>query len=81
VTGEADTPAIIAEHIWKLADEVGNTKLAWRHALSPEERKAFDAVTQRLLRLGGQVGRGEVTDAGPFWERQKQNRSDDGAPR
>ena len=66
VTAPHDDPAMVAERqklatpIWALADDVGNTKLAWRHALTPEERAAFDAVTQRLLRLGTQVNRGEV---------------------
>lgn len=55
-----DGPAASARHLWSLADEVGNTKLAYRHALTPEERRAFDVVTQRLLRLGTQVSRGEV---------------------
>ena len=49
-----------AGRIWALADEVGNTKLAWRHVLTAKERAAFDVVTQRLLRLGTQVKRGEV---------------------
>lgn len=55
----------LARPVWALADEVGNTKLAYRQALTPEERAAFDVVTQRLLHLGTQINRGEVTDAAP----------------
>lgn len=59
VMGGSD-PDATARRIWVLADDVGNTKLAYRHALTPDERRAFDLVTNRLLRLGTQVNRGEV---------------------
>jgi len=56
-TGDRD---LIAEHLWAVADDIGNSKIAWRDHMTAAEREAADLLAGAFLRLGGQVKRGEI---------------------
>jgi hypothetical protein len=51
---------IEAENIWKAADYLGTVKIAWHNRFSTEELKAADIVLAALMRIGGEVRRGEA---------------------
>jgi hypothetical protein len=50
-----------SEHVWRLAQAIVTTTVAYRVSLSPAERAELDDACQVLLRLGGRIKRGEVT--------------------
>jgi hypothetical protein len=53
-------PDEAAENIWKAADYLGHAKIAWHNRFSTEELKAADIVLAALMRIGGEVKRGEA---------------------
>jgi hypothetical protein len=53
-------PSEAAESIWKAADYLGHVKIAWHNRFSTEELKAADLVLTALMRIGGEVKRGEA---------------------
>jgi hypothetical protein len=57
-TGDRD---LIAEHLWTVADDIGNAKITWRNHLNAAEREAADVLLTAFLRVGGQVRRGEIS--------------------
>jgi hypothetical protein len=50
-----------SEQVWRLAQAIVTTTVAYRVSLSPAERAELDDACQVLLRLGGRIKRGEVT--------------------
>ena len=50
----------LAEGLWSLADSLGSAKIIWRGEFTGEERVMIDRIMGKLMRLGGQVKRGEV---------------------